>query len=43
MPAELKKNKYYEVSKIAEKAHKILKCEGVTRSDFKFLIISFTY
>ena len=25
-----------EVLKIAEKAHKILKCEGVTRSDFKF-------
>ena len=36
MPAELEKKKYNEVLKIAEKAHKILKCEGVTRSDFKF-------
>ena len=36
MPARLKKNKYLEVLKIAKKAHKVLKCKGVTRSDFKF-------
>ena len=36
MPARLKKNKYYEVLKIAKKAHKVLGCRGVTRSDFKF-------
>ena len=29
--------KYQEVSKIAEKTHRILNCKGVTRSDFKFL------
>jgi D-alanine-D-alanine ligase len=37
MPAKLSKNKYKEVLKIAEKAHRVLKCKGVTRSDFKFL------
>ena len=36
MPARLPKNKYNEVLKIAKKAHKVLKCKGVTRSDFKF-------
>ncbi len=36
MPARLPKYKYIEVLKIAEKAHKVLKCKGVTRSDFKF-------
>ena len=36
MPARLKKNKYKEVLKIAKKAHKVLQCKGVTRSDFKF-------
>ena len=36
MPANISLNKYKEVLKIAEKAHKILKCRGVTRSDFKF-------
>ena len=36
MPANIEKKKYFEVLKIAEKAHKILKCRGVTRSDFKF-------
>ena len=35
MPARVKK-KYYEVLKIAEKAHNALECRGVTRSDFKF-------
>ena len=28
--------KYYEVLKISKKAHAMLKCRGVTRSDFKF-------
>ena len=37
MPARLSKIKYNEVLKIAKKTHKVLKCRGVTRSDFKFL------
>lgn len=36
MPANIPKKKYLEVLKIAERAHKILGCRGVTRSDFKF-------
>ena len=36
MPANLKKKKYNEVLKIAEKTHKILGCRGVTRTDFKY-------
>ena len=36
MPANVEKRKYSEVLKIAEKSYKILKCRGVTRSDFKF-------
>jgi len=36
MPARLSKKKYNEVLNIAKKAHKILGCRGVTRSDFKF-------
>ena len=36
MPPRLNKSKYKEVLRIANKAHKILKCRGVTRSDFKF-------
>ena len=36
MPAKLKKNKYKEVLRIAKKAHKVLGCKGVTRSDFRF-------
>ena len=36
MPAELSKSKYKEVLKLALKAHKALKCKGVTRSDFRF-------
>ena len=36
MPAKLNKKKYYEVLKIAKKAHQVLGCKGVTRSDFKF-------
>ncbi len=35
MPANIPKKKYFEVLKIAERAHKILGCRGVTRSDFK--------
>ena len=37
MPANIPSKKYNEVLKIAEKAHKILGCRGVTRSDFKFI------
>ena len=36
MPANIKKSKYKEVLKIAEKAHQALGCKGITRSDFKF-------
>ncbi len=36
MPANLEKNNYYKVLKIAKKAHDILGCKGITRSDFKF-------
>lgn len=36
MPANIPIKKYKEVLKIAQKTHKILKCRGVTRSDFKF-------
>ena len=36
MPARIEKNKYEEVLLIAKKAHKILGCKGITRSDFRF-------
>jgi len=36
MPAEIKKKKYQEVLRISEKAHKLLKCRGITRCDFRF-------
>ena len=36
MPARLNKKKYAEVLKIATRAHNVLRCRGVTRSDFKF-------
>ena len=36
IPVELSKNKLNEVLTLALKAHKILGCRGVTRSDFKF-------
>ena len=36
IPVEISKNKYQELTKIALKAHKILNCRGVTRSDFRY-------
>ena len=36
IPVNLEKRKYDELMKIALKAHNLLKCNGVTRSDFKF-------
>jgi D-alanine-D-alanine ligase len=36
MPARLSKKKYNEVLNIAKKTYNVLKCRGVTRSDFKF-------
>ncbi len=36
MPARLKKRQYQTVLNLAKKAHKALKCKGVTRADFKF-------
>ena len=36
IPVDLAKNKLNEVMEMAFKAHKIIGCKGVTRSDFKF-------
>ena len=36
MPARLSQKKYKEVMNLAKKAHNLLKCRGVTRSDFRF-------
>ena len=36
IPVELPKNKLDEVMKMALKAHKVIGCKGVSRSDFKF-------
>ena len=36
MPANLSKKNYKIVNDLALKAHKILKCRGVSRSDFRF-------
>ena len=41
IPVDLSKKQYDTVTNMALKAHKILKCRGVTRSDFRFLKISF--
>ena len=36
MAAKLSKKNYNKVLKLSEKAHKLLNCRGVTRSDVKF-------
>ena len=36
MPAEISKKNYDKVMSISLKAHKLLKCRGTTRSDFRF-------
>ena len=36
MPASLSTKKYKEVLRIAQKAHRLLGCRGITRSDFRF-------
>ena len=36
MPAPLSRKKYNEVLFLARKAHKVLRCRGITRSDFRF-------
>ena len=36
IPVEISKKNYDKVNKIAIKAHRLLKCRGVTRSDFRF-------
>tara|TARA_B100001741_G_scaffold217734_1_gene180481 strand:+ start:180 stop:1100 length:921 start_codon:yes stop_codon:yes gene_type:complete len=41
IPVEISKKKYKELTKIALKAHKILNCRGVTRSDFRYYKNSF--
>ena len=36
VPFDIGKNKIQEIMNIALKAHKLIGCKGVTRSDFKF-------
>tara|TARA_B100000963_G_scaffold351849_1_gene364102 strand:+ start:445 stop:1356 length:912 start_codon:yes stop_codon:yes gene_type:complete len=36
IPVNLNKKNYNKINKIALKAHKLLNCRGITRSDFKF-------
>ena len=36
IPVDLKKNDYNKLMNLALKAHKLINCRGVTRSDFKF-------
>ena len=36
MPAPIEENNYKKVNELALKAHKLLKCNGVSRSDFRF-------
>ena len=36
MPANLNKKNYNKVLKLGKKAHQVLNCRGITRSDFKF-------
>ena len=36
MPAPLTKKKYRDVLNLAKKAHNLLGCRGITRSDFRF-------
>ena len=36
MPARLNQKNYSKVSQLAKKAHQVLGCRGVTRTDFKF-------
>ena len=36
MPANISSAKYKEVLNLAKKAHKVLGCRGITRSDFRF-------
>ena len=36
MPAPMEKNNYKKVNELALKAHKLLQCNGVSRSDFRF-------
>ena len=36
MPAALSKKKYNESLFLGKKAHRVLGCRGITRSDFKF-------
>jgi len=36
MPAPLSPKKYKEILSLAKKAHKLLGCRGITRSDFRF-------
>ena len=36
MPAPLSQKKYKEVLSLAKKAHNLMNCKGITRSDFRF-------
>ena len=37
MPANISKKNYNQVLRLGERAHQLLNCKGVTRSDFKFI------
>ena len=43
IPVDLSKSKFNELMNLAYKAHKIIGCKGVTRSDFKFYKETFIY
>ena len=43
IPVALSKKNYNKVTSIAHKAHKLLSCRGVTRSDFRFYKNKFYY
>ena len=36
MPAKISRKNYTEVLRLAKRAHKVLGCKGITRSDFRF-------
>ena len=43
IPVNIKTKEYQNVMNIALKAHKVLKCRGVTRSDLNFIMESFIF
>ena len=43
IPVDLSKDKFKELMKISQRAHRLLGCRGVTRSDFKSECMEFQY